>query len=287
MELIAQIQLKDPGFNKSLNEGHAAALQLGTDGVQLCIVTKNDNKVQYFEKWSYEGNEPLFPGNIGDIINALPSQIPWLSGGNTDLKVFIDAPSYALVPSVFYDSSLKESYLKLQHPAKVSGEWIYQDNIESLEAMLVYSLPLSVENRIHSFFPKAVIQHLRTMWLTETVKMSQDLQSQKNTVIYAEKEKIELALFVSGKLIFSNEFSYKSYDDLIYFILLALNKNGFNPSESTFMLCGPAADQSLMLELKAFIPEITPLEIPAKYVFSSVFRKAPIHQFFPLIIALS
>jgi hypothetical protein len=288
MDIKPIMQTRESSLYASLPAKCRAGLFFEKNAFSLCLANAETSSIIAFEHWQISHNDHAFAGQVIDVINWLIIEYPWLSSENIAFSIALDAPAYSLVPLALFEPSQKESYLAVQHPGHVSGDWIYQDSLGMMEAVLLYSLPLSLENRIKSAFPKASISHKKTVILNALLKETNEPLPLDLACVYISQSSLEFIAIHGGNLLFFNEFKWETPDDLAYFILAAMKKMSLDPAINLLKMMGAAAvDTELVLHLQQFIPAIVPKEVPANFLFDKAFGKLPKHALLPYINILT
>lgn len=277
-------QIKEPDLYGSLPAFRRVGLSFTKGFASLCLADKTSNKIIAYEQWICE--DQVFPAQ--DFRDTLATSYPWLSDPSTELILTIDAPQFSLVPSAFYDPARKETFLNLQYTPDRTGDWTYQDPLESLDAFMVYAMPLSVENRLRAAFPHIVIRHAKTFLLEKLMGIVNRHPAPELGFIHVGKDSLDVIIFKSGKLSFFNTFSYQTFDDLVYFTLLTLKDASLSPEKFPLQICGNYAnDTELLINLESFVPGLIPLDFAQDVTTANVFQKIPLHTLFPLISIVS
>lgn len=150
---------------------------------------------------------------------------------------------FTLVPSVLDSSDMNEKFLSFNLDEIPAGR-ICSDEIKPFGARLIYAIPEKVYDFLSQNFPSFQLRHSSSVFL--------EFNSRKNKDVYAfvhfNEEGIEV--MISGKkLLFFNAFNVGEPEDMLYYILTAMENNGLDPHVNTLWLSGKIENGSLFYDL--------------------------------------
>ena len=199
------------------------------------------------------------------------------------VKIAFLKPATSLVPSRLFNETEKETYLDELTVDKPAGTGtLYADQLSALGIKPVYRLETSLAEVLKIRFPNIQIFSAATPFLAGS---NHSIPKGASDCAFAcfQKESFQLALFSKGELLFYNNFKCSSASDVLYFILLAYEQNGFDPNHIPLLLTGHVvADSEIYKLLYRYIAEMKFLNLPSFVEFGKSADSFNPNFFFPL-----
>ncbi len=142
---------------------------------------------------------------------------------------------FTLVPKTYFSETEIESYLKLNHKINSSNN-IETCDLPAIEARLVYEADKKILEAIKQIFPNYKIKHSHFSFIENLVSLHKNTNEIKAWLNF-RGDYFDIAIY-SGKLNFINSYKYQGAEDLLYFLMLALQQNNFNTEINKLVLCG-------------------------------------------------
>lgn len=196
-------------------------------------------------------------------------------------KVFIslaDVP-YTIVPNAFYNETDKETYLNFAVGAQ-NNQITLSDDITKIESKIIYSIDRKVKEQLDQYFPN---HHLMSAIACELAVVSPSKYRKASAQLNFRRDSVDLILS-KDKVVFCNSFSVLSPEDLIYFVLSALELNEFAPQDTLFTIYGETETNSLWIKLlKKYIKHIDFASIDKQFKKPLEINGTSSHYYFHLL----
>lgn len=195
-------------------------------------------------------------------------------------QVLINFNKFSLVPEHLYE---KEQGPKiLSYTSKLAkGDHIYSDHWKNSEAMLVYACPLPMIEWIKKHFTNASIAHSGTA-LEKLVQMVP--KSDQFAYLHINPGAADFYVAKEGRLQWYNNFDYSTEEDLLYFILYALEQNRILATELELHLSGHSLKgDKLQALLNRYIETIKEMNLPLCFSLSKDISIQDLRENFNLI----
>lgn len=195
-------------------------------------------------------------------------------------QVLINFNKFSLVPEHLYE---KEQGPKiLSYTSKLAkGDHIYSDHWKISEAMLVYACPLPMIDWIKKHFPNAAIAHAGTA-MEKLVQMVP--KSDQFAYLHINPGTADFYVAKEGRLQWYNNFDYTTEEDLLYFILYALEQNRVIATELELHLSGHVLKgDKLQALLNRYIGTIMEINLPIGFSLSKDISIQDLRENFNLI----
>lgn len=188
---------------------------------------------------------------------------------------------FTLIPNSLFDEEKKESLLGFNHPVG-SGEEIISNRLSNLDAQNLFTISKKIKEKIQKQFINTRFIHNSTSFIEGLL-----LQNKNNTgkKVFADFHSayFEIVILDGRELLFSNAFSYKTPEDIAYYILFVYEQLHLNTETIELVLSGKiektAKEHSL---LYTYIKHIKFGSLPESFNFSYKFDEIPPYKFFSL-----
>lgn len=190
-----------------------------------------------------------------------------------------------LIPNPLFDPSTAEEQLKFSNNINPSDE-IITDELRQVEARNVFSVPVSLYNRITTKFPNAEIHHTSTSLIEYLLSVNRNSASEILT-INIHINHIEILASSGKEILLYNHFDFESPEEMVYYILFVCEQLHLNPENVEVQFTGDinVTDSAYTLTHK-YIRHTGLVSRPENYRYCSGFDTFPSHYHFNLFSQL-
>lgn len=221
-----------PTLNSSALKACHAVINLRHDGFSALICNREKTIVLalYDARWNWTENEELLISRTEEGLVSLPYNVHHC----LSLSWIFSFQKFTLIPDDLYTKGTGQELLnytcKLQE-----GEHIYTDVWSDQQSVLIYALPQVLINWLKDRYAHSLFMHSGTA-LSRLYR--QNAQSTTYAHLFIENRIAELFVARNGRLLFYNSFPHKVEEDLVYFLLFALEQSGIPAPEIELQLSG-------------------------------------------------
>ena len=188
-------------------DGHLS-IQIGEESFSYCILNTKNLTYYYIKTYRVKSKEE-FNQHITNLINKdRVLQSNFLS----------TSVSYLNTPSTLIPKQLdleEESHKILEFHSDFEGE-ILSEYIDNQKAFLTYSVPKQKREIIQNFFPNIIEKSQDSILINIYSKIN---SKEKKVYLFLCEQNATITVISEKQLIFNNKFSYKTREDLLYYIL--------------------------------------------------------------------
>jgi len=177
------------------------------------VIAYSENNPTEFLEHKFNESTSFFQEELKDFIreqskNGNPNAFYWYS------------PTFTLLPQSVFKLQDVSSYLRLNFGSIKQEEVATFDMLHSQNAVIAYSLPKWIKEIKDTYFPLIPLKHQAGQLVARTRGQYSDFVS---VIIYDSS--FVLTLLKNGKLTICNSFEYQNETDLIYYLLLHIQKH--------------------------------------------------------------
>jgi hypothetical protein len=261
------IELVDESFDpKKSNTYHLSILVTGKSQSYVILDT-NSNK--YLALNLETGTSPKF-----ETLEKLGSNFK-------SVTCAVAHPKFSLVPSALFDQENKNSLLGFNHPIE-TAEKTHSDALKNLDARNIFTIEREIESSIRKQFPNAHFMHNATCFI-EGLLLENKNKTGKKVFANFNASYFEIVILEGAELKFSNAFTFKTAEDIAYYILFVYEQLHLNPEEIELVLSGEiektTQEHSLLYN---YIRHVKFASLPDSFKYSYKFDEIQPHKFWSL-----
>jgi hypothetical protein len=160
---------------------------------------------------------------------------------------------FTLCPATFYDPENARAMLEF-NAGKIEEHIILNDEVTP-DIRLIYAIDDKLKSALDLIFPHHRIKHSLSV-LTQLMLHSEEL-TKEQLLLYVHANHIEIVVKENTKLVLANQFSVKTQEDVLYYVLFILEQYQLNPVTVSMCVAGNIDSNSgLLLTLKKYIKNI-------------------------------
>ena len=213
------------------------------------------------------------------------SQQSLLSKSNiVQVSIAFDSEIFCLMPKDYFKPAQSRDLLEWIGEVGAQTE-VMHDSIPNQDFVLIHGLPGGWKNWAEQLFESS-----ETHWMSGVSGLLN--QASKRSVqtgeallmAHIESNYLYLIAAQNGIVSYANRFAYQSENDLLYFVLLALQESNMNPMESRVILSGSILPGSLGFEkLARYVLELEFAKSNSELQIPAGFEIVKHHHYFDLL----
>lgn len=253
-----KINKTSPEISASVVQSSHALLSFSPQDFSCALVDDRDQRLLLLvhDSWQKQSKSwSQLQEKFDDCLEALPYRIDHCA----HISAIADFPKFSLVPEDLYRKGMGPELLSYTSHLQ-EREQIFTDHWSSPGAMLVYSLPGSWVEWFHKTFGLGNFRHQGTA----LQKLYQRF-SQEGTFVslHVADQRADLFIASQGQVLLYNQFPFQVEEDLLYYLLFALEQYRLLPTEVTLFLSGKSyRGEKLYLLLERYLGEVKELPLP-------------------------
>lgn len=251
---------------------------VGRASLQYCILDTDKNAFVALADFR-PASPPKSRESFYSDVKQLVSEEEILQKKYPSVVIGIDTDIHTLVPTPLFDQDHDKKYLEFNFGLN-GDEQIMSDRLEEIEAYNVYAIPSGLINFLQAHYKDAAIFH-RTSALFRAVQHHQKaFTGQACMFLNVRDQFIDLISFNGPSLNYFNSYSCLSREDMLYYILNALDQLKLSPDQVHLVISGIFEDGSeshLMLE--KYIQTVSYSGSLNSFDYSPLLKQLPLHRY--------
>ena len=152
---------------------------------------------------------------------------------NELIRIYFNPVKYTLIPASLFLPSKIDDYFRINFGATSTDELIQYESILTLGTVLIYSLPtwlITLKSEINGFGDVKTI-------LGRNLTRINDHKSMNLINCTIRHDKMDVLVKSNGKLLLANQYDVQNEEDIVYFLLLIVQKLSLPISTTLELTC--------------------------------------------------
>jgi hypothetical protein len=275
------LELFDETLDINSTENYELSVQVSPDSLAFCILDTIRNKYVLLRSFESDDNKYLSATRLEELI----SKDDFLVKRFKKINLVMPSGKFTLVPAQLFDPGKKDEYFLFNHVTE-GDDLILSNKINDPDSYIVFSVlrPL-YEVTAGRFSAVHPYHHTKPMML--------HVAHRKNSVngnyihLHVEREFFNLTIYAGLILKFCNSFTYRNYNDILYYVLNTF-KNLDIEQEETIHLSGHTENyDDLSYAFSVYVRTLKYSKPEGNFTFSYVFNDTIINRFLNLFTAVN
>ncbi len=210
------------------------SIHISLNGLSFCIVDENKNEIVFLKEIVF--SKKITPKELLKHLKSSFKDNSELNDTFSSVKIIHYNNLSTVVPKVLFDKNNALSYLKFNSKI-LQNDYVANDSIFNNECINVYIPYVNINNFIFKKFDSFIYNHYSSIIL-EQIKLNEKNSTNPSLYLNIGLNHIDLTFFKENKLVFYNTFEYISKEDVIYYVLFAIDQLKLNPEETPIVISG-------------------------------------------------
>ena len=277
---VPELSLRDESLDINNTADYNLSIQLSLKEFTYSVLDKTRNKFLAFE--SYKLQDTYNSYKLSEKLDEIILKEKWLSGNFKSKKIIIINQKSTLVPLPLFDVNDQETYFNFNHSLDDSED-LYCDKLNNLNAYNLYAVPTLVKTKLRELFGQHKLYHYMTTLVETLLLYNKNKPEEKKVFLNAGKGIFDIILLEGNSLIYNNTFDFHTPEDLIYYLLFALQQLKLNPETTSLLLMGEIEKNAPLFDIiYKYIRNISFIKRTETFHYSYLFDKVSPHNYFNL-----
>ena len=251
------------------------------DSLSYCIYIDDPKELLILKTLEFSKNN-ISPISLQIALETIWSEEATLSLPYRTIKIFTTVPHYTIIPNRLYSAKDKAHYLLPLKSSLAIKESFFANALPSIDAQMIFALPTTIIKFLErQYGDRYELYHSFTSLIEEFSRQS---RQGKEMYVNVRDYHLQAFFFDNKELIFSNQFTFQSDKDFLYYLLLIYDQFKLNPKEVPLHIAGTlSVDSAIYSQLYKYIQDITFVNLPAVFRADVEVQQYPAHLFFDLL----
>lgn len=244
------LDINHNSFGQLSNLADSLVIELSDNYIKFCELQSNEANPLYVCHYPIEND---LKHTISEhLINALKHfQFSKKSYKHVYINYF--TAQFTLCPNAFYNHENNRALLEF-NSGTIGSKFIVTDDV-SPDIKLIFAIDEELKSTLDQLFPNHFLKH--TLTVISKLTLASEEFIKEHIVLAINSDYIEVAVKQEQKLLLANQYSIKTQEDVLYYVLFILEQYHLNPLTTNIKIIGNIdASSSLILSLKKYIKYI-------------------------------
>jgi len=188
----------------------------------------------------------------------------------------IDNRYCMLIPKTLFNEADQAKYLDLNFQIP-EGYSIHSQLLASAQCYDIYAFPKALQDKMLNKWKESQITHSSNIFIESVMQNDMDTC----ICVQVHNRDFDLAIKKEGNLFFFNNFKFNTKEDFAYFLLFAIEQNGFSGKETPVCFSGLIRPASEIIDLCGrYVKDIRFVEDPHTLQVSKALEEVPFQYYF-------
>jgi hypothetical protein len=246
---------ESPRFDIEKLNQYTLSCEISESSFACEVLDSVDNQSIASEKYNFPAQKEAvsiaqYLASIYDTHDFLKS-LKWKS-----IEIIIDNQSFTLVPLDLFKKEYTTRYLQLAKGTLITdSEEVHTYTHEDLAIVNVYSSERELYNWLSDTYPLVDMNFKHKT--SQLIDFGVFTSKAQTAFLYFGNQHFTMVITANGSLKFCNRFAYKTAQDLVYYVLFAMNELNIEPDEIILRLNGNITEQTEDFELlNQYLPNV-------------------------------
>tara|TARA_B110000977_G_scaffold6008_1_gene8467 strand:- start:134 stop:910 length:777 start_codon:yes stop_codon:yes gene_type:complete len=250
------------------------------DGFSFALLNIKEQK--YIAIQFYDIQNCSNYGEVAENIDQIISQQDLLQQNFSSTSICICNSLNTLTPKALYEKENGKEILRFNQ-ALLQNENETNDWLQSIQAFNSYTLPQELQRCFNKHYPNQKWKHQSSI-LIESLLQQFKLNEEVKIYLSVENTAFEIIVLDGRKLKFFNSYTYRSAEDVIYYLLFACEQLGLNPDQIPVVISGEIEESSEVYKLLyRYVRNLSFIKRNPNYNYSFVLDQVPEHYYYKLL----
>jgi hypothetical protein len=268
---MLQFELLDETFDLNLTSSYHLSIQADLDGFLYAILNPGSEKYLGLKQYTFKDLQT--GDDLYDQIQKVMREDPLLQNQYGSVSCMHPDSRSTLLPAALFDRDQLKSYFVFNHPLGDLEELQY-NYLKHLDAYVIFPLYHEIANLYLESWVNTNFYHPVTALLEEVLGHGQGL----SVSIHLYARHFDIIVSDGQKLRFNNSFTYRTEEDILYFILFVFDKLELDQENTPVFLSGFMDKLSERPSFfRRYFKKISFRNAPAEFQYPPVFDKIQEH----------
>ena len=265
----------DETLDINLTLSYQLSIQAGLNGLSFCILDTVRNKFIALSHKNFE--KDLLIDDLQKSVNEYIDSNELLNKPFKSTRIIWLSDKCTLIPDELFDEKNLKKYFEFNQKLDELDE-IHYKKLKYNESYSVYTIPNQLAGLFCKKFNNISFYNQQIPFINNI--LFKHHSETKKAFLHINVDFIDIGISQDSKLLFYNNFRYKTDHDLMYFIMYIYDQLNLNTDNTELIISGIKDKKSVFFsKLKDFIRHIKFDKLPDEYSYSYTFNKIPEHTF--------
>jgi len=290
MSLVMQfhqvLSIADQTFDQQQTARYRLSIRIAADGISFCMADPDRNtytQLASFENSSYRGVRRLEKEVVEAMFENVIALHPWLNSKFASVNILFEDCRFTLLPLPLFDLNSYQSIYEYNF-TNYTGEEILYSSLPVSDAVLLYGVPIGLVEGFKKRYPFVRFFHGNFPLMTAFLNKYRNTDNQGSVLANFRNGAMDILILNDRKLQLLNSYTCKTDEDVLYFLIFAIEQIGLNPETAVLYLSGIIErDSNLHFLIKKYLRNVCFINRNDDFRYCYAFERVESHRFYNLL----
>ena len=235
--------ITDQSFDLNRTSEYILSIQVSLDGFSFSVIDDNDNRLlMLYSSQATISTEKFIARRFDEWVNS--EEI--LSRQFAEVRVQYCTGNFTTVPESFFISEKQNEIAALLFEQEITSQ-VVTVHPKNTASKVLFSIPANFPSEIAEKFGSYSLEHPAAVLAEKGSSFF--IEKEKGALLYFTPKSFLLLLYSGKKLLLANSYNYSHPNDVVYYLMAALNQYQIKPGDLKLILSGEisSGDKTEML----------------------------------------
>ncbi len=286
LQFLQVLNITDQSFDSSQTGRYRLSVLIAADSISFCLCDPDRNmyiQLASFVNPSYKGVRRLELEVVENMFEKIASIHPWINGRFAAVNILFEDCRFTLLPLSLFNTATYKSIYEFNF-LNTFGEEVLFQTLTIGDLAMIYGIPDGLAAFLQYKYPFARYHHSNFPLMTVFFNKYRNTTNNGLALVNFRQGAIDIIIVQDRKLKLLNSYTCRADDDVLYFLVMAIEQMGLNPETVELYLCGNIEkDDKLHLQILKYVRNVHLMNRNDDFRYCYAFEKIESHRFYNLL----
>jgi len=286
LQFLQVLNIVDQSFDSFQTGRYRLSVRIAADSISFCMCDPDRNmytQLASFVNPAYKGVRRLDKQVVEDMFDKIAAIHPWINGRFAAVNILFEDCRFTLLPLSLFSSTNYKTIYEFNFLNTFGEEVLFQTHTIADLAM-IYGVPIGLAQFLQYKYPFARFHHSNFSLMTAFFNKYRNNENKGLALANFRNGAIDLMIVQERKLKLLNSYTCPTNEDVLYFLVMAIEQMDLNPETADVYLCGDIEkDNKLHLQIQKYVRNVRLMSRNDDFRYCYALEKLEGHRFYNLL----
>jgi hypothetical protein len=286
LQFLQVLNIVDQSFDSFQTGRYRLSVRIAADSFTFCLSDPDRNmyiQLASFVNPAYKGVRRLDKEVVEEMFEKIAAIHPWINGRFAAVNILFEDCRFTLLPLSLFNSANYKAIYEFNF-LNTFGEEVLFQTLTIADLAIMYGIPAGLAEFLQYKYPFARYHHSNFSLMNVFLNKYRNSENPGIVLANFRNGAIDLIIVENRKLKLLNSYTCQADDDVLYFLVMAIEQMGLNPETADVYLCGDIEkDDKLHLKIQKYIRNVRLMNRNDDFRYCYAFEKIESHRFYNLL----
>ena len=286
LQFLQVLNFVDQSFDSFQTGRYRLSIRIAADSISFCLNEPDRNmyiQLASFVNPAYKGVRRLDKQVVEEMFEKIASIHPWMNGRFAAVNILFEDCRFTMLPLSLFNTANYKTIYEFNF-LNTFGEEVLFQTLTIGDLALIYGIPVGLAQYLQYKYPFARYHHSNFPLMTVFFNKYRNMETNGQVLTNFRNGAIDIIIMQERKLKLMNSYTCQAEEDVLYFMMMAIEQMGLNPETADLYLSGSIQkDDKLHLRIQKYIRNVRLMPRNDDFRYCYAFEKIESHRFYNLL----